>query len=737
MLTRANKIGHFPTLAYAHYHAAWFETTRLDAGRAKTHVETSAALAQEHGVSLWQLIAPVIHGWTVATLHDAQAGTDEMRRGIASSREQGVRSGSIWFLPLLALMQAKAGQIDQALETSTSALAELDGGHCWDAEAHRIRGEILLPANAAAAEEAFLTATAIAQQQKTRSCWKASRQRRNSLRSSRGSERGMRVGRAATRLIKPRQRQRRPQLEGANAARHARRNRRSEKRRCVAPATPKLQTSYGQALLWSKGFAADETKAAYTRARELAAGATDADERFPTYYGLWVGSLLRGELVLARETAETFLSDAKAEGRTTEAAVASRNLGQTCLYQGDVIEAQARYQEALRDYDPEHGRDYKVRFAQDHRAAAKALLALTSWVFGEIAAARDMIEGALEISIEAAHQPTQANVYFINALIETLRGDAAACKRCTEAFIELSRERGLALYSAFGALTSSWSRAQLGEREIGVIELRQALASYTEQGNRLYVPLFEGRLAELEAEADDAEGALNRIDQSLALASKTGEHWTDAFLHRIRGDILLKHEPANTAPAEEAFLTAIAIAQQQKARSFELQAALPLAKLYQSAGRARDAHDILAPVLKGFSSTPEFREIAEAQSLLGVLRENDEVKKATASQQFRLQLQNAYGQALMYAKGYTAPETSAALGRARELAEGSKSPTQQLSVNFGLWINQWMRGELAAATSNALAVLHSAKANQAADASRGAIAQDRDSRRGSGGTGSS
>jgi predicted ATPase len=172
MLTRANKIGHFPTLAYAHYHAAWFETTRLDAGRAKTHVETSAALAQEHGVSLWQLIAPVIHGWTVATLHNAQAGTDEMRRGIASCREQGVRSGSIWFLPLLALMQAKAGEIDQALETSTSAFAELDGGHCWDAEAHRIRGEILLkrdPANTPPAEEAFLTAITVAQRQKTRS----------------------------------------------------------------------------------------------------------------------------------------------------------------------------------------------------------------------------------------------------------------------------------------------------------------------------------------------------------------------------------------------------------------------------------------------------------------------------------------------------------------------------------------------------------------------------------------
>ena len=94
-------------------------------------------------------------------------------------------------------------------------------------------------------------------------------------------------------------------------------------------------------------------------------------------------------------------------------------------------------------------------------------------------------------------------------------------------------------------------------------------------------------------------------------------------MHRIRGEILLKRDPANTAPAEEAFLTAIAVAQQQKARSFELRAALSLAKLYQSTGRAADAHAVLAPALEGFAPTPEFPEIAEAQALLAALAETD------------------------------------------------------------------------------------------------------------------
>ncbi len=109
------------------------------------------------------------------------------------------------------------------------------------------------------------------------------------------------------------------------------------------------------------------------------------------------------------------------------------------------------------------------------------------------------------------------------------------------------------------------------------------------------------------------------MDAALALAGETGEHWTDSFLHRVRGEILLKRNPANTAPVEEALLTAIAIAQQQKAKSFELRAALSLANLYQSTDRAADAHAVLAPALEGFSPTPEFPEIEEAQQLLGYL----------------------------------------------------------------------------------------------------------------------
>jgi predicted ATPase len=191
-----------------------------------------------------------------------------------------------------------------------------------------------------------------------------------------------------------------------------------------------------------------------------------------------------------------------------------------------------------------------------------------------------------------------------------------AARQPAERAIEISRAHDLAVYLSEGIGDLGWARARLGERETGIAQLKECIAVHAEQGNRLFIPFFQGLLSEIEAEGQGSETALTRIDEALALSTEMGAHWTDAFLHRLRGEILLKRDPTNTAPAEEAFFAAIAVAQQQKAKSFELQAALRLAKLYQLTGRPADAHVLLATAVEGFSPTPEFPEVAEAQALL-------------------------------------------------------------------------------------------------------------------------
>jgi predicted ATPase len=81
----------------------------------------------------------------------------------------------------------------------------------------------------------------------------------------------------------------------------------------------------------------------------------------------------------------------------------------------------------------------------------------------------------------------------------------------------------------------------------------------------------------------------------------------------------LKRDPANTAPAEGAFLTAIAIAQQQKARSFELRAATSMARLWRDRGKRDEARELLAPVYGWFTEGFDTRDLKEAKALLDEL----------------------------------------------------------------------------------------------------------------------
>jgi len=100
---------------------------------------------------------------------------------------------------------------------------------------------------------------------------------------------------------------------------------------------------------------------------------------------------------------------------------------------------------------------------------------------------------------------------------------------------------------------------------------------------------------------------------------RTEQRSYEAEMQRIRAGILLKRDPADTAAAEQSLQAAIAIAQSQRARSFELRAALSLAKLYRAANRDADAHAVLAPAVEGFPPTRQFPELTEAQTLLAAL----------------------------------------------------------------------------------------------------------------------
>ena len=164
-----------------------------------------------------------------------------------------------------------------------------------------------------------------------------------------------------------------------------------------------------------------------------------------------------------------------------------------------------------------------------------------------------------------------------------------------------------------------WAKWSEATEESSLAEMRRSLAIVRERGQVWLLPRFEAALAEAEASAGETDAGLRRLDDALAELERTEQRWYEAELYRIRGEILLKRDPADTAAAEQSLQAAIAIAQSQKARSFELRAALALAKLYHAANRDADARTALAPAVEGFPATQQFPELTEAQTLLAAL----------------------------------------------------------------------------------------------------------------------
>jgi class 3 adenylate cyclase/predicted ATPase len=378
----------------------------------------------------------------------------------------------------------------------------------------------------------------------------------------------------------------------------------------------KLHTDYGHAAMWLRGFAADEMSTAYARASEFAGPADETGARFVAYYAQCLSGFMRGEYRTAGERAEAFLRDAEAEERFTEVGVARRVLGFISLNQGDLKAAQSFLERALSDYVPERDRSALFRFGNDTQVSASNFLALTDWHLGEVEDARRLIDHSTRAAIELGHVAAVGSALFFKTLIESRRNDVSAALVAAESLVALTQEHDMKTYADLGPLYLNWARGRLTDPEAAALGLERALESYLALGNRSGAPSFYGLLAELQAAARSYDRALTEVAHGLSVADGTGEHYTDSYLHRLRGEILLTCDHADHLLAEEAFKAAIAIAKAQGARGYGLFASLSLAKLYESTGRAIQARSVLAPALVGFTPTPEMPEIAEAGVLL-------------------------------------------------------------------------------------------------------------------------
>jgi len=151
--------------------------------------------------------------------------------------------------------------------------------------------------------------------------------------------------------------------------------------------------------------------------------------------------------------------------------------------------------------------------------------------------------------------------------------------------------------------------------------MHQGLAAWCATGAEALRPYYLALLAEASGKAGQVEEGLHLLAEALAVANDTGECRWDAELHRLKGELLLARLAEKHAEAETCFQQALTVACRQQARSYELRAAMSLARLWQRQGKRTEAHALLAPIYGWFTEGFDTVDLQEARALLVELQQ--------------------------------------------------------------------------------------------------------------------
>ena len=187
-------------------------------------------------------------------------------------------------------------------------------------------------------------------------------------------------------------------------------------------------------------------------------------------------------------------------------------------------------------------------------------------LLGEEAAARQSSELGAAIAGEVGHPFTSAMTPFFEAWVGAHLRDLPLARRAGKAGGAACEQGQYRMWGAAAKLIGGWARALQGEGAAGFTEASEALALWEQTGARMLRTFFLGLVGEAQRAAGKPRSALDMIDQALILSRSIGEHFYDAELHRLRGELLATLTPQRTAEAESALHEAIVVAEAQGAR---------------------------------------------------------------------------------------------------------------------------------------------------------------------------
>jgi predicted ATPase len=385
----------------------------------------------------------------------------------------------------------------------------------------------------------------------------------------------------------------------------------------------KLQVALITPLIHVRGWAAPETKAAAERARLLIEQAEALGEPtedplllFSALYGVWAANLLAFNGDVLRYLAAQVVALAEKRGSTVPLMIGHRLMGMSLLHTGDIAEGRMHFDSAIAFYKPVAHRRLATQFGQDIRVAILCYRSFALWMLGYPEAALADTEHALKDAREIGHAATLmytlANAQFTHLLCR----NNEIVKTLVDELVALSDEKGSLYWKSMGMMQRGLLFAVTGNASDAVQMITSGLAALRLTGSTWGIPTFLTYLASVYSELGQFDDAQRSIDEAITAIETTKETWRAVETHCAAGQIELVSPGPNAAKAEGYFERALTIARQQQAKSWELRAAMSMARLWRDQGKRDEARELLAPVYGWFTEGFDTLDLKEAKKLL-------------------------------------------------------------------------------------------------------------------------
>jgi predicted ATPase len=380
-----------------------------------------------------------------------------------------------------------------------------------------------------------------------------------------------------------------------------------------------LLTAIGPALIATKGQAAAEVEAAYTRARELCRQAGEGPQLFRVLNGLRLFYTVRGDLWAARAVAEELLELAEKLESPPRQVEGHYGLGNISFWLGEFETSIAHLEQAIARPYPDQSAG-SIYSPIDPRVNCFAYLGWVWWVAGYPDRALYRSTQALALAEHLAHPHTRAVALDFAAALHEFRGEIEKARDLAETGIALCQEHRFPFWGALLTIRLGWARCAQGEIDDGIADMRRGLAAWSATGAELARPFLLGMLADSCSATGRVMEGLEIVDQALTDVARRREHFYEPELLRLKGELRLAGDPSARAEAEALFRDAMELAEQRQAKSLELRAAVSLSRSLSGRGEPDAARAVLEPVYGWFTEGFDTGDLSAAGALLERIR---------------------------------------------------------------------------------------------------------------------